>query len=247
MSVASCRIIFLLSDVVFSRVCCLVSFRILLRGLNSDLWLCVPRGFDPRCGPAQPSPARPGSAHLGPRAPGACALPMRAPSPLVFSPHSILPSNNLLLSHLSLSPWRPRFWRRWSPEFGSPRWAPLPSLLLSLPLSLPPLPCARPLLIPCVRAPLQPLARGSLAPPARPSWPRRRAPSRAAPLLPGTASRPALARGSLAPGATSQPRWAAFAFGSVDSRRGLRGLAPPVQPTCSRVCSPTRAVIDSWF
>jgi hypothetical protein len=66
-----------LSDVVFNRVCCLVLFRILLRGLISDLWLCVPRGFDPRCGPAQPDPARPGPAR--PARPWRPMLPMRAP------------------------------------------------------------------------------------------------------------------------------------------------------------------------
>jgi hypothetical protein len=67
-----------LSDFVLNRVCCLVPFRILLRGLISDLWLCVPRGFGPRCGPAQrdrtqPSPARPSSARapLVPPAPHA--------------------------------------------------------------------------------------------------------------------------------------------------------------------------------
>jgi hypothetical protein len=59
-----------LSDFVLNRVRCLVSFRILLHELISDLWLCVPRGFDPRCGPAHPNPAQ-----LGPRARGApCSL-----------------------------------------------------------------------------------------------------------------------------------------------------------------------------
>jgi hypothetical protein len=104
MGVASCQIIFLLSDVVFSRVCCLVSFWILLRELNSDLWLCVPWDFDPRCGPAQPDPTQPSPAQLGMRAPGARAIPLRVPpSPLVFSPHSILPRSNLPLSPISLS------------------------------------------------------------------------------------------------------------------------------------------------
>jgi hypothetical protein len=91
MGVASYRIIFLLSDVVFSRVCCLVSFWILLCELNSDLWLCVPRGFDPRCGPARPArPWRP-------------APPYATPPPLVSFPYSILPRSNLL-SSTSLSP-----------------------------------------------------------------------------------------------------------------------------------------------
>jgi hypothetical protein len=100
MSVASRRIIFLLSDVVFSRVCCLVSFRILLRELNSDLWLCMPRGFDPWCGPAQPDPAQ-----LGPRAPGARALPMRAPlSPGLFPSFNSPTQQPPPLPPLSLSP-----------------------------------------------------------------------------------------------------------------------------------------------
>jgi hypothetical protein len=84
--------IFLLSDVVFSRVCGLVSFQILLRELNSDLWLCV--SWVLTRGAAQPSSAR---APLAP-VPSPCV-----PPPLVFSPHSILPHSNLL-SHLSLSP-----------------------------------------------------------------------------------------------------------------------------------------------
>jgi hypothetical protein len=82
MSVASCRTVFLLSDAVFSHMCCLVSFRILLRELNSDLWLCVPRDFDPQCGPAQPDPARPSStrAPLAP-VPSPCAPPSPGLSP----------------------------------------------------------------------------------------------------------------------------------------------------------------------
>jgi hypothetical protein len=72
-----------LSDVVFNRVCCFVSFQILFHELDSDLWLCVPRAFDPRCGPAQPDPIWLGLAWpgLGPRAPGALPLPMPRPSP----------------------------------------------------------------------------------------------------------------------------------------------------------------------
>jgi hypothetical protein len=95
MGVASCRIIFLSSDVVFSCVCCLVSFWILLRELNSDLWLCVPRGFDPRCVLAQLGPAS-ARAPLVP-----CPSPC-APPPLVSSPHSILPRTTPSPSHLSL-------------------------------------------------------------------------------------------------------------------------------------------------
>jgi hypothetical protein len=65
-----------LSDFVLNRVRCLVPFQILLRGLIPDLWLCVPRGFGPRCVPAQPGPAR--------RAPGTRALPhARPPGPFL--------------------------------------------------------------------------------------------------------------------------------------------------------------------
>jgi hypothetical protein len=46
---------------MFSRVCGLVSFRILLRDLNSDLWLCV--SWILTRGAAQPIPARPTLAH----------------------------------------------------------------------------------------------------------------------------------------------------------------------------------------
>jgi hypothetical protein len=64
-----------LSDVVFNRVFCLVSFRISFRG-----WIpicgCVCRGFLSRVA-AQPGPARP-----WPHALGALLLPMCAP-PLV--------------------------------------------------------------------------------------------------------------------------------------------------------------------
>jgi hypothetical protein len=67
-----------LSDFVFNRVRCLVPFRILLRGLISDLWLCVPRGFGPRCGPAQPDPAQ-----LCLRAPGAPCSPCAPPDPFL--------------------------------------------------------------------------------------------------------------------------------------------------------------------
>jgi hypothetical protein len=71
-----------LSDVMFNRVFCLVSFRILFRD-----WIpicgCTCRGFLSR-GAAQPSltrpdPARPG---LGPCALGALPLPLAAPSRL---------------------------------------------------------------------------------------------------------------------------------------------------------------------
>jgi hypothetical protein len=55
-----------LSDFVLNRVRCLVPFRILLRGLISDLWLCVPRGFGPWCGPTQSSLAQPSLARAPP-------------------------------------------------------------------------------------------------------------------------------------------------------------------------------------
>jgi hypothetical protein len=91
---------FLLSDVVFSRVCCLVSFWILLHELNSDLWLCV--SWVLTHGAAQPSPTRSGLAR--PARPWR-PCPPHAPPPLVSSPHSILPRSNLLpLPPLSLSP-----------------------------------------------------------------------------------------------------------------------------------------------
>jgi hypothetical protein len=66
-----------LSDIMLNRVCCLVSSRILLREMDSVLWWCVPRDFDPRYGPAQPSTTQPGPAQLGPRAPGAPAPHVR--------------------------------------------------------------------------------------------------------------------------------------------------------------------------
>jgi hypothetical protein len=78
---------------VLNRVCCLVSFRILFRELDSDLWLCVPRDFDPLCGLAQ----------LGPALARAPLAPLPLPHPLVSYPHSILPRSNLL-SSTSLSP-----------------------------------------------------------------------------------------------------------------------------------------------
>jgi hypothetical protein len=99
MGVASCRIIFLLSDFVLNRVRCLVSFRILLRELDSDLWLCVPRDFDPRCGPAQPDPAQLGLALA--RVPLA---PLPLPLPWSFPLIQFSRATTSSLSHLSLSP-----------------------------------------------------------------------------------------------------------------------------------------------
>jgi hypothetical protein len=233
MGVASCRIIFLLSDVVFSRVCCLVSFRILFHELDSDPWLCVPRDFDPWCGPARPG--------LGPRAPG--ALPLS---------HACAPSLSLIWFSraatsspppLSLSPWCPRFWRRRSPdlvpEVSSP---PLSlSLLLPLPFFFPPVAtCARLAQLPCgpragpwQRSPAAP-ARSprppGVLPRARPSrphvWPH--ACPRAAPArpLPGGA-RPV-------PGVAARPR--RDSRGLACPRRGLahlgtRNAFPRTQPS----------------
>jgi hypothetical protein len=85
---------YFLSDVVFNRVCCSISFR----ESDSDRWLCVSWVFAPRRDPARPSTAQP--ARSGPRAPG--ALPLPHASPLPFS-HLIFPRNNLL-SSTSLSP-----------------------------------------------------------------------------------------------------------------------------------------------
>jgi hypothetical protein len=88
-----------LSDVVFSRVFVLPRFGFWFANRPSDLWLCVPRGFDPRCDLARPGPAK-----SGPRAPDAPhPLPMRAPSS--SSPSLIWISRattSLSLSHLSL-------------------------------------------------------------------------------------------------------------------------------------------------
>jgi hypothetical protein len=41
-----------LSDSMLNHVRCLVSSRILLRELDSVMWWCVPRDFDPWYGPA---------------------------------------------------------------------------------------------------------------------------------------------------------------------------------------------------
>jgi hypothetical protein len=102
MSVASCRIIFLLSDVVFNRVFAWsrFGFRFVI-GFRLVVVRVV--GFCPvvRPNPVHPSPARPGP---GPRAPGALPLPMRPPSLLSLSPHSIFPAQQLPPLHLSLFP-----------------------------------------------------------------------------------------------------------------------------------------------
>jgi hypothetical protein len=197
----------------------------------------VPRGFDPRCGLAQPC-----SAQLGPRAPGARALPMRPPLPWSFP---LIQFSRATTSSsptsLSLSP-------RGALGLGDgdrrnldPR-GELPSpLLLSLPLPLPPLPfpARAPFFSPACAPPCSP---SRAAPGARPPAPGGAAPcppSGVAPSPPGAASRPPLARGSLATSAApgplgvapsplgaapcarpSRPWCAASAFGSVDPRRG---------------------------
>jgi hypothetical protein len=89
-----------LSDSMLNRVRCIVSSRILLRELDSVLWWCVPRDFDPRYGLAQPSPARPSSAN-GPLSP---PTPHARPPPLVSFFHLISPAQQpLSLSPISLS------------------------------------------------------------------------------------------------------------------------------------------------
>jgi hypothetical protein len=135
-----------LSDAVFSCVFVSPHFGLRFANRSSNLWLCVPRGFDPRC-----DPARLGSAQSGPRAPSApppspCAPP--PPLPLSFGFPAQQPPSP---SPTSLSPWCPRVWRRQSPEFG-PR-GELPPLIslssLPLPLSSPLRP---PFFPPCARS-----------------------------------------------------------------------------------------------
>jgi hypothetical protein len=161
-----------LSDVVLNRVCCLVSFRISLRELNSDLWLCMPQGFGPWCGPAQPDrrgPARPARPwRLCP--PHACPLPLSL-FPSFNSPAQQPPS----LSHLSLSPRGALGFGYGDRRIWTPREAPLPS---PLPLSLfpSPSPSSSPTRPPCAR-PFAPLHGAPLggspraAPGARPRVP----------------------------------------------------------------------------
>jgi hypothetical protein len=188
MGVASCRIIFLLSDVVFSRVCCLVSFQILLRELNFDLWLCVPRGFDPRCGPARLG--------LGPRA---LPLPMSPPSP------SLLPLIQFSCAQLPLSPTSLSLphgalgFRDADHRNLDPRGEPPPLSLLPL---LPPLPHpTRPPLAarPPRPRPAPPPSRAPRAPPRQRPAPPPASPHAASSAVPWAASQAAPSRGVSAP------------------------------------------------
>jgi hypothetical protein len=84
-----------LSDVVFSRVFVSARFGFRFANRSSDLWLCVPRGFDLRCDPARPGPAR---APLAPH-----PLPMR-PLLLLSLSHLDFSCSNLPLPLPPLSP-----------------------------------------------------------------------------------------------------------------------------------------------
>jgi hypothetical protein len=98
MSVASCRIIFLLSDVVFNRVFAWsrFGFRFVI-GFRLVVVRVV--GFCPvvRPNPVHPSPARPGP---GPRAPGARA---RRPAPPHAPPLPSLPFPSFNFSRAATS------------------------------------------------------------------------------------------------------------------------------------------------
>lgn len=208
---------------MLSRLCCLVSFRILLHELDSDLWLRVSWIFDPRCGLAQPGPAQ-----LGPRALGAPCSPC-TPIRLISFPHSILPRSNLL-SHRSLSP-------RGALGFGDgdrrnlDPLGELPSpLLLSLPLPLPPLsfPMCTPFFSTACARPWSPCA-----------WPPD--PSRTAPSPPGAAPRPPAARLPRPPAQPSWPPAARLPACNPCPPRRRGSLAPPAQPSWPpAACLPAR-------
>jgi hypothetical protein len=144
-------------------------------------WVMRVVGFDPRIGPAQPSPARP----YAPLAPTPSHAPP-PPLPLSFGSPAQQP---LSPSSTSLSPWCPRDWRRRSPEFGPRGELPSPSLLL--PPFLPPLPFpARPPLS-TLRAAVPARPRpspGAAAPAPAPAWSARPCPRRG---LPGPSAAPA--------------------------------------------------------
>jgi hypothetical protein len=156
-----------LSDFVLNRVRCLVSFRILLRELNSDLWLCV--SWVSTRGAAQPSPTQPGP--VSARAPLAPVPSPCAPPPLVSFPSFNSPAQQPpSLSHLPLSP-------RGALGFGVGPRGEFPS---PLPLSLFPSPSPSSSLVwPLCARPWRP--RAALAPPRRlpPTVPLRRGPLRA--------------------------------------------------------------------
>jgi hypothetical protein len=194
MSVASCRIIFLWSDVVFNRVFSLVSFWISFRNWIPN-WGCACRGFLPRDA-TQPDPTRPALARVPWRP---CTFPMCVPpSPCLSFPHSILPRTTPSLSPISLP--------RGALGFGdgdrriwTPRWAPLPSLSLSSPPpSLPSSPHGLPTCAPggspraLLRASLAPPLRAPRDPPTRRPAPQQcsHARPRAAPVMPLPCSAP---------------------------------------------------------
>ena len=244
MGVASCRSTFLCLMLSVR----LVPFRISIRDLNSFSGRARRGFFDPRSGPAQPSPAqpsRPGPPR--PARPWRPNPPMRPP-PLSLS-HLDLPRNNLSSpSSTSLSPWCPRIWRRRSPDFGPRGELPSPPLLLSLSLSLLFFsPRAAPF-SPCPRATPTPaaLARGGAAPARLPSArrrgpcpplpaaalglaPCRPGPLRAAPPL-GSAGRggPAPSRGAASP---ARPR--APALGRFNRPPGRFNRPSPSSPARS--------------
>jgi hypothetical protein len=180
-------------------------------------WVVRVVGFDPRSGTAQPNPARPGPAL---RAPGA-HTPHAPPPPLPLSfgsPAHQPPSP----SSTSLSPWCPRDWRRRSPEFGPRGEFPSPSLLLSLPLPPPSLPCAPPSLSP---------ARGGARPRPSPAPAHGGARLRPGPVLAGAHPRSglpvaALARPALAPWRRPPLPLPPPRGGAPRPRRGPPALAP---------------------
>jgi hypothetical protein len=210
----------------------------LLRELISDLWLCVPQGFDPWCGPAQPDPTQP-------------ARPWR---PLLSMHARLVPFLSFYLSRaatslppISLSPrgalgFGDSDRRSWIPEVSSP---PLPARLG---------PSASASRFPSLRAPPSsplcarhaaprrggpgPRRGGSLAPRGAalpPSPAAASATSGAAPLLPSAALGPSLARPLAPPRRGPPPPCARHPVrGPFLRQRGpptrlawpLRGLAP---------------------
>jgi hypothetical protein len=164
-------------------------------------------GFDPRCGPAQPSPAQPSLARSGPRAPGS---PVRPPSPDPFASfdfsHAV---TSLSFFHLSLSlPGRALP----SPFRAPASSAPASSAARALP---PPRALPSPSRTPASSAPVSSAARAlpprvrprprRAPPPRRPSRPRpARAP--ASPPSPSAAPAPSPAPRPASPGGCAVPR-----------------------------------------